>query len=211
MAAVSDTSFENKTRIVVIITAITMILEIIFGYLTKSMALLADGYHMASHAFALGLSWGAYVFSRKYSNTPTSSFSKEKLLSLSGFSSAIILLIVAVLMAYQSISRLIRPVPIHFDEAIIIAIIGLFVNIISAIILHHKHDHGDHNIRSAYMHVLADALTSITAIIALTLGMFYNLFFLDSLSGIISSIIITKWSVDLIRNSGKTLIDYKKK
>lgn len=204
-------SFETKTRIVVIITAVTMVVEIFFGYWTNSMALLADGWHMASHVLALGLSWVAYIVSRKYSNSKKYSFNKEKLLSLSGFSSAIFLLGVAVLMAINSVERLISPVSIKFEEAIIVAVIGLIVNVVSAFILHHKHDHGDHNIRSAYLHVLADGLTSFTAIIALTAGMYYNLFYLDSLSGIISSVVITKWAIELIINSGRTLIEFNRK
>jgi cation diffusion facilitator family transporter len=202
-------TFETKTRIVVIITAVTMVVEIFFGYWTNSMALLADGWHMATHVLALGLSWIAYIVARKYANSKKYSFSKEKLLSLAGFSSAIFLLVVAVFMAVQSVERLISPVSIKFGEAIFVAVIGLIVNVVSAYILHHKHEHGDHNIRSAYLHVLADGLTSVTAIIALTAGMYFNLFYLDSLSGILSSIIITKWAIDLIINSGKTLINLK--
>ena len=183
---------ERKTRFVVILTTVTMVVEIISGYLTNSMALLADGYHMSSHAFALGLSWLAYIVSRKYANTGKISFSKDKLLALSGFSSAIVLQIVAIVMGFQSLERLLNPVKILFNEAILIAVIGLIVNVISALVLHHKKEHSDHNIRSAYLHVLADGLTSVTAIIALSVGLFYNLFWLDSISGILSSIVITK-------------------
>ncbi len=200
---------ERKTRFVVILTTLTMVVEIISGYLTNSMALLADGYHMSSHAFALGLSWIAYIVSRKYANTGKISFRKEKLLALAGFTSAIILQIVAVVMGFQSIERLLNPVKILFNEAILIAVIGLIVNVISAYALHHKKEHSDHNIRSAYLHVLADGLTSVTAIIALSVGLFYNLFWLDSISGIISSFVITKWAIELIRNSGKELIEFK--
>jgi len=202
---------ESKTRFVVILTTVTMVFEIIAGYLTNSMALLADGYHMSSHAFALGLSWLAYIVSRKYANTEKISFKKEKLLALSGFTSAIVLQIVAIVMGFQSIERLFNPVRILFNEAIIVAVIGLTVNVISAFALHHKKEHSDHNIRSAYLHVLADGLTSVTAIIALSVGLFYNLFWLDSISGIISSFVITKWAIELIRNSGKELIEYKKR
>jgi cation diffusion facilitator family transporter len=202
---------ENKTRLVVILTAITMLVEIAFGYYTNSMALLADGFHMSSHAFALGLSWIAYVVSRKYSNTGTLSFNKDKLLALSGFTSAIILQVVAVIMAYEAVNRLLHPLPIKFTQAIFVAVIGLIVNAVSAIFLHHDHDHRDHNIRSAYLHVLADGLTSVTAIIALLAGMYLNLYSFDSISGIISSVVITKWSIDLIRDSGKELIEFKRK
>jgi cation diffusion facilitator family transporter len=202
---------EKKTRFVVILTAVTMVVEIVAGYLTNSMALLADGYHMASHVFALGLSWLAYILARKYSQTDKISFRKEKLLALSGFTSAIGLQIVAIVMGIQSFDRLFNPVKIMFKEAIFVAIIGLIVNVVSAFALHHKKEHSDHNIRSAYLHVLADGLTSITAIIALTVGLFYNLYWLDSISGILSSIVITKWAIELIRDSGKELIEYKRR
>ena len=202
---------ERKTRFVVILTALTMAVEIFFGYWSNSMALLADGYHMASHAFALGLSWLAYFFARKYSMTEKYSFKKEKLLALSGFTSAIALQVVAIMMVVQSIGRFIHPLSIRFSEAILVAVIGLVVNVVSAIMLHHKKEHSDHNIRSAYLHVLADGLTSLTAIVALTIGMFYNIYSLDAISGIISSVIITKWAVELMRDSGRELIDFKRK
>jgi len=206
-----STIHESKTRIVVILTTVTMALEIFFGYWTNSMALLADGYHMSSHAFALGLSWLAYIFARKYSQTEKVSFRKEKLLALSGFTSAIALQVIAIIMVIQSADRLLHPLIIKFNEAIIVAVIGLFVNVISAAALHHKREHSDHNIRSAYLHVVADGLTSMTAIIALTVGMFYNYYSLDAISGIISSAVITKWALELIRDSGKELIDFKRR
>jgi len=202
---------ELRTSWVVYLTAATMVLEIIFGYWTNSMALLADGYHMASHVFALGLSWIAYVVARKYSQTDSFSFSKKKILALSGFTSAVVLQVIAVIMAYQAVNRLLHPLAIKFSEAIFIAVIGLAVNGLSAFLLHHKHEHHDHNIRSAYLHVLADGLTSITAIIALTAGMIYNIYSLDSFSGIISSVIITKWAIELMKGSGKDLIDFQHK
>lgn len=195
----------------VYLTAVTMVVEIISGYWTNSMALLADGYHMASHVFALGLAWVAYVVSRKYSQTDSFSFDRKKLLALSGFTSAVVLQVIAIIMAVQAVDRLLHPLTIKFSEAIIVAVIGLAVNGLSAFFLHHEHEHHDHNIRSAYLHVLADGLTSVTAIIALTAGMFYNLYSLDSISGIISSLVITKWSVDLIKGSGKDLINFRHK
>jgi len=205
----SDTH-ESKTRIVVILTAVTMVAEIAFGYWTNSMALLADGYHMASHVLALGLSWLAYFFARRFAQSEKFSFKKEKLLALSGFTSALVLQIIAVVMAVQSVGRLLHPLTIKFGEAIFVAAIGLVVNIVSAIILHHKHEHSDDNIRSAYLHVLADGLTSLTAIIALTVGMFFDLYSLDAIGGIISSVVITKWAVELISHSGQELIEFKK-
>lgn len=204
-------SHEKRTRWVVYLTAITMIAEIIFGYWTNSMALLADGWHMASHVFALGLTWIAYVVARKYAHAEKFSFNSKKLLALSGFTSAVVLQIMAILMAVESIQRFMNPMVIKFNEAIYVAIIGLIVNGMSAFFLHHNHEHHDHNIRSAYLHVLADGLTSLTAIIALLAGKYFNLYSLDSISGIISSLVITKWAIDLMKGSGRDLIDYKRK
>lgn len=204
-------SHEIRTRFVVILTFVTMVVEIVFGYWTNSMALLADGFHMSSHTFALGLSWMAYFVVRKYAASESISFNKEKILALSGFTSALVLLFIAVLMAVQSVGRLLDPVEIRFSEAILVAIIGLVVNVISAFALHHHEEHADHNIRSAYLHVLADGLTSVTAIIALIAGMYFQLFSLDAISGIISAVVITRWAIGLIRNSGKELIEFRRK
>ncbi len=203
-------SHEKYTRWVVYITAITMVVEIIYGYTTNSMALLADGYHMASHVLALGFTWIAYVVSRKYASTHHSSFNNDKLLALTGFTSALMLFGVAIFMAFHSIERFYNPLDINFKEALIVAVVGLVVNIVSAFFLHQNHEHHDHNIRSAYLHVLADGLTSVAAIIALLGGIYFNIAALDSVSGIISSIIITKWSVGLLLESGRVLIDFKK-
>ncbi|MFI5138186.1 MAG: cation diffusion facilitator family transporter [Sphingobacteriales bacterium] len=199
---------ESQTRWVVILTIITMILEIVIGYYSNSMALTAEGWHMSTHVFAIGLTWAAYFFTRKYATSQKISFQSDRLLSLTGFTSAIVLQIIAIIMALESVGRLIHPLPIRFGEAIVVAIIGLVVNGISAILLHH--DHHDHNIRAAYLHVLADGLTSMTAIIALTIGLFFHLFWLDALSGIIGSIVITSWAVQLIKGSGIKLVDFKK-
>jgi cation diffusion facilitator family transporter len=201
---------ESQTRWVVILTIITMLLEIVIGYYSNSMALTAEGWHISTHVFAIGLTWAAYFFTRKYAQSQKISFKSDLLLSLSGFTSAIVLQIIAIIMAIESISRLIHPQPIKFGEAIVVAVIGLIVNGISALLLHHDHDHHDHNIRAAYLHVLADGLTSMTAIIALTIGLFFHLFWLDALSGIIGSIVITSWAVQLIKGSGVKLIDFKK-
>ena len=199
---------ETRSKFVVLITAATMILEITFGYWTNSMALLADGWHMASHVFALGLAWLAYFVVRKYENTEKHTFDGRKLLSLSGFTSAISLLAVAVFMSIESVSRLFHPLEIQFREAIIVAVIGLAVNILSAYFLHGEHD--DHNIRAAYLHVLADALTSIAAIAALTIGVIWKIYWLDCVIGIVGAIVITKWALSLMWSAGKELVDYKK-
>jgi len=203
-------TFERKTRLVVILTAITMMLEVGYGYWTNSMALLADGYHMASHVFALGLSWFAYIIVRKVTYTQQYSFNKEKILALSGYTSAIVLFIVALVMAVESVRRLISPIEIRFSEAILVAVIGLIVNVLSAIFLHHDKKHSDHNIRAAYLHVIADGLTSITAIIALLAGMYLRLYSLDAFSGIVSSIVITRWAIGLMIRAGKDLADFKR-
>jgi cation diffusion facilitator family transporter len=202
--------FESKTRAVVVLTFATMLLEIGMGYYSHSMALLADGWHMASHVLALGLSWLAYVVMRKYGASQRYSFNHNKLLSLVGFVSAIMLQLMAVLIAIQSITRFFNPQQIHFTDALVVAVIGLLVNGLSAWMLHHKAEESDHNIRSAYLHVLADGLTSVMAIAALLLGMFFQIPALDSISGIISSLLITKWAIGLLINSGLRLIDFKK-
>jgi cation diffusion facilitator family transporter len=201
---------ETRTKLVVLITAVTMILEIFFGYWTNSMALLADGWHMATHVFALALTWLAYFVVRKYSNTEKYSFDSKKLLSLSGFINAFPLLVVAVFMSVEAVSRLFNPLEIQFREAIIVAIIGLIVNLLSAFILHGEHDN-DHNIRAAYLHVLADALTSIAAIAALTAGIIWEIFWLDCVAGILGAIVISKWALSLMWNAGKELVDFEKK
>ncbi|MFN8256169.1 MAG: cation diffusion facilitator family transporter [Bacteroidales bacterium] len=201
---------EKKTRMVVLLTAITMLVEIIFGLTTKSMALLADGIHMGSHVLAIGLSWLAYIAVRKLSTNENFTGDSKKILSLSGYSSGLILLIFAFAILYGAIQRLFNPAEIHFAEAILVAIIGLVVNIVCAFLLHHEHEHSDHNIKAAYLHVVADALTSVTAIIGLTAAMIWNIIWLDALGAIISSLVIIKWSVGLLKESGKVLLEMKK-
>ncbi len=209
----SDTRFryEKKTRLVVLLTAVTMAVEIYFGLRTNSMALLADGIHMGSHVMALGLSWIAYVFVRKVETHRKFTGDTNKILSLSGYSSGLMLLIFAVVILIEAIQRLLTPSEILFKEAIGIAFIGLIVNIISAWILHHDHEHSDHNIRAAYLHVIADALTSITAITGLTAAMFWKIQWLDAIVGMLGSFLIIKWSVSLMIDSGSILLNITKK
>jgi len=202
-------SYERKTRLVVFLTAITMVVEISFGLSSKSMALLADGIHMGSHVLAIGLSWLAYIFIRKMDNGSRLQANKEKVLALSGFSSGLILLIFAFAILFEAVQRIYQPQSINYLEAIYIAFIGLAVNFISALILHHKHEHTDHNIKAAYLHVLADALTSITAILGLLSAMIWNISYVDAIAAILSSIIIIKWSVSLLKNAGKELLEIK--
>ena len=200
---------EHKTKWVAIITAITMVVEIFYGLSAHSMALLADGIHMGSHVLAIGLSWVAYIFVRKIASGSSFSGNSTKILSLSGFSSGLILLIFAFVILVEAIQRIFNPSDIQYHEAIFVAVIGLIVNIISAILLHHEHEHSDHNIKAAYMHVLADALTSVAAIVGLTAAMLWELVWIDALCAIISSFVILKWSVGLLKESGSTLLDVK--
>jgi len=215
---------EKKTFIVVVLTSIMMVFEIVTGYLTGSMALLADGWHMASHAGALSISLVAYRLAKSGKMNEMFSFGAGKFIPLGGYTSAIALALIAILMAFEYIQRLITPQSIKFSEAIIVAIIGLAVNVISAFILsghhhhhgHNEHDHGhdkshkhvhDHNLRSAYIHVIADAFTSVLAIFALAIGMWNNAVWLDSLMGIVGSIVILKWAYNLCRDAGWELLD----
>ncbi len=200
---------EQRTKWVVYLTAATMVVEISFGYYTNSMALLADGWHMSSHVLAIGLTWFAYWFARRHRDNPKFTQGTDKVLALSGYTSALFLQVIAIWMAVESVQRFLEPQPIKFGEAIVVAVIGLIVNAVSAIVLHHKEGHGDHNIRAAYLHVIADGLTSLTAIFALIGGMVWNIYSLDSLSGIICSLVITKWAYDLARHSARDLLDYR--
>ncbi|OFZ16470.1 MAG: hypothetical protein A2X86_21860 [Bdellovibrionales bacterium GWA2_49_15] len=209
---------ERKTLIVVIVSSAMMLVEIIAGYLTSSMALLADGWHMASHAGALSISYLAYKLARSKHLNGQFSFGAGKFIPLGGYTSAIILAIVALLMAFMSIERLFLPVSIKFNEAIVIAVLGLIVNFVCALILfdkhHHDHDHGhthDHNAKSAYAHVLADGMTSIFAIVALTLGKYLNLLWLDAIMGVIGASVILVWAFSLCKETLWELMDGQSK
>jgi cation diffusion facilitator family transporter len=214
---------ERRTLTVVAITATMMVVEITCGVLFGSMALLADGLHMASHAIALVIAYGAYVFARRYARDERFSFGTGKVNSLAGFTGAILLAGFAVLMAWESVDRLFNPVIIQFNQAIVVAVIGLAVNAVSAVILGgHGHSHGDehdhadghahthhddHNLRSAYLHVIADALTSLFAIIALLGGKYLGLAWLDPVMGIVGATLVAHWSVGLARASARVLLD----
>jgi cation diffusion facilitator family transporter len=197
---------EHKTRMVVFLAAAVMTLEITFGYFSNSLALLADGYHMATHVLVFGLSWVAYVIIRKDAFSKHYFFNKEKVLSLSGFISAATLLLVAVMMITESVMRLFHPEVINFRQAIIVAAVGLGANLLSALFLHHPHPEKDHNFYAAYLHVLADGLTSFLAIVALLIGMQYNLYALDAFGGIVSALVIARWSILLILKTSKELV-----
>ena len=200
---------EQRTLWVVLLTAVTMGVEIIVGLSSKSMALLADGIHMGSHVLAVGLSYIAYVVVRRLTATGDFKGKTENILSLSGYSSGLFLLVFAVFILIEAIQRFMHPEIINFNDAIYVAIIGLLVNIASAILLHHNHEDSDHNIRAAYLHVIADAFTSVGAIIGLIAAMFWNIMWVDTLAAVVSSMVIVKWSISLLKETGKELLDKK--
>ena len=207
---------EKRTLFVVILTAVMMVIEIIAGIVYGSMALLADGLHMASHAAALCISLFAYIAARRLASDRRFTFGTGKINSLAGFGSAILLAGFALVMVTESTSRLLNPVVITFDQAIIVAVIGLIVNGVSAWLLmatphehHHGHDHHhhDHNLKAAYLHVLADALTSFLAIGALLAGKYWGANWLDPTMGIVGAVLVARWSFGLLRETGRVLLD----
>jgi cation diffusion facilitator family transporter len=207
---------EQRTFYVLILTAITMVVEVIAGTYYGSMALLADGWHMGTHVAAFLIAIFAYRYARNYANSPKYTFGTGKVNTLGGFASAIALTIVALMMAIESIFRFFEPHTIAYNESILVAIIGLVVNVASMLILkdHHHHGHGDHdhhhhdhNLKAAYLHVLTDAMTSLFAIVALLLGKYYGLGFMDPLMGIVGAVIITRWSLRLVKESAPILLD----
>lgn len=214
---------ERKTLYVVILTASMMVIEIAAGIAFNSMALLADGWHMATHAGALGVAVFAYHFARKQAHNPLFTFGTGKVTTLGGFASAVALGVIALLIAIESILRLFGPLEIAFNEAIFVATVGLAVNLFSAFLLrehpHHHHDHHDdghdhdhhhahdYNLKAAYLHVLADALTSVTAIVALLFGKYLGWSWMDPVMGIVGSLVIAKWSAGLLKETGRILLD----
>jgi cation diffusion facilitator family transporter len=239
---------EQRTRWVVYLTLATMVVELTAGWLTGSMALLADGWHMGSHAAALGLSVLAYGFARRHAQDTRFSFGTGKVSPLAGYTSALLLGVGALWLLVTSTERFFNPVTIHYGEAIAIAVLGLAVNVLSAWLLgadhhhghshghshghaehgHHDHDHDDDhhhhdddhdhevghahdhrdlNLRAAYFHVIADALTSVLAIVALSAGLLYGWGFLDPLMGLVGGLLIARWAWGLARDSALTLLD----
>jgi len=216
---------ERRTRQVMWLTIVMMVVEIAAGTLFGSMALLADGWHMSSHALALGVSAGAYALARRFSGDPRFAFGTWKIEVLGGYSSALLLMGVAGYMGFESVARLVQPTVIRFDEAIPVAVIGLVVNVVSAWLLstgggHHDHGdsghahgngHGHHrhdlNLRSAYLHVVADAVTSILAIAALVGGRYLGATWLDPVMGIVGTVLVARWAVSLLRDTGRVLLD----
>jgi cation diffusion facilitator family transporter len=229
---------ERRTLIVLVITVVTMVVEIAAGIQFGSIALLADGLHMGSHATALGINALAYVYARKYANDPRFTFGTGKINALGGYTGAVLLGGFAVTMVWEGGERLLYPQPIVFDWAILVAVVGLAVNAASVLILnigsdgshshHHDHDHHHHhphdhthdhshedhshddlNLRSAYLHVLADALTSVLAIFALLAGKYFGAVWLDPVMGFVGAVLILRWSWSLLRQTGLRLLDYQ--
>jgi cation diffusion facilitator family transporter len=226
---------ERRTWLVIALTTTMMVAEIVAGTLFGSMALVADGWHMATHAAAMLIAALAYLYARRNARNPRFTFGTGKMGDLAGFASAIVLALIAVLIGWESVLRFSAPVPIDFAQAIWVAVIGLAVNLASAWLLrddhdHHPHGHGhahdhhghndghhgphhngtarDNNLQAAYLHVLADALTSVLAIVALLAGSVYGWIWLDPAMGIVGALIIARWSWGLIRDTGGVLLDY---
>ena len=222
---------ERRTWFVIALTSVMMVVEIAAGTIYGSMALVADGWHMSTHAAAMLIAVLAYLFARRNAKNPRFTFGTGKVGDLAAFASAIILALVALLIGWESVVRLANPVPISFPQAIVVAIIGLIVNLVSAWLLredhdhhhghshHHDHSHDeddhhhhhgrDQNLRAAYLHVLADALTSVLAIIALIAGSVYGWIWLDPLMGIVGALVIARWSWGLMRDTGAMMLDYR--
>ena len=222
----ASTHDENARRTlwVVALTAAMMTVEIVAGYITGSMALLADGFHMATHAGALGIAAIAYAYAKRHMRNPSYTFGTGKVGDLTGFASAMVLGLIAVGIGVESMMRFFKPVTVAFGEATVIAVVGLAVNVVSVLLLggehHHRdhrgHDHGDqaehghahdNNMRSAYVHVLADAFTSVLAIVALLAGRYLGLFWMDPVMGIVGAVVIARWSWTLMRDTASVLLD----
>jgi cation diffusion facilitator family transporter len=215
---------ERRTRWVVILTAVTMVIELLAGWWYGSMALLADGWHMSSHVIALGLSVAAYALARRLRRDVRFAFGTWKIEVLGGYTSALLLAGVVVLMGYECVTRLAHPLPIAYDEALFVATLGLVVNLLSAWLLSgaahghshdaghahgpdHAHAHDDLNLRSAYVHVAADAATSLLAIGALAGGKYLHIAWLDAGVGLLGSGVVAAWAVSLLRSTGRLLLD----
>jgi cation diffusion facilitator family transporter len=222
-----ESAAEHGTRRVVWITIAMMLVELTVGWWSNSMALLADGWHMSSHVVAIGLSALAYGASRKFAADPRFAFGTWKIEILAGYTSAVFLLVIAVLMAFGAVERLLAPQPVQYGEAMIIAAAGLVVNVVCALILghahghshahgpggahhHDHHDHHDHrdlNLRSAYVHVIADAATSALAVAALAGGWLYGWAWLDPVTGMVGAMVVAVWAKNLLGATGKVLLD----
>lgn len=210
-----EESAARRTKLVVALTVVMMVAEIAAGMVFNSMALLADGWHMATHAGALGIAVFAYGFARRHADNPAFSFGTGKVGPLAGYTSAVLLGVIALGMVWESLIRLTTAQVIAFDEALLVAILGLGVNLGSAVILgaddhhhDHDHDHHDHNLRAAYLHVVADVVTSVLAIVALMMGKYLGWWWMDPAMGVVGAIVIARWAIDLMRRSGAVLVDH---
>jgi cation diffusion facilitator family transporter len=220
---------ERRTWIVIALTATMMVAEITAGTVYGSMALTADGWHMSTHAAAMLIAALAYLYARRHADDPRFTFGTGKLGDLAAFASAVVLALIALLIGWESVVRLYNPTAIDFHQAMIVAVVGLAVNLASAWLLkedhghhhhghdgHHAHGHGGHhhghggdnNLRAAYLHVMADALTSVLAIAALLLGGALGWNWLDPAMGIVGALVIARWSFGLVRQSGAVLVDF---
>lgn len=222
-------AIEKGTLTVVTVTLVTMAAEILFGWLSNSMALLADGWHMGTHAFALGVSLMAYVLARKYARDETFTFGTWKIEVLGAYTSAIVLGIVGLIMIYSSVLRILYPLSIHYNQALFVAVVGLLVNLACAYILnsaghahdagpsahhadadkqdHQGHAHDDLNLKAAYLHVVADALTSVLAIVALLGAKYFRIVWLDPFMGIVGAGLILRWACRLLKETGNILLE----
>ncbi len=209
---------ESRTRLVTAVTAVMMVAELVVGFWSHSLALTADGWHMATHVGALGLSALAYWYARTRAGETRFAFGTGKVYALAGYTSAAFLLSVAVVMAYEGVTRLMNPEPVRFLDALPIAILGLVVNLVCAVLLDvphthshhdgHDHDHAhDHNLRAAYLHVVADALTSVLAIAALLAGQYGGWVWVDPIVAIVGSAVILKWGLGLVNECARQLVD----
>ncbi|MFO1413535.1 MAG: CDF family Co(II)/Ni(II) efflux transporter DmeF [Burkholderiales bacterium] len=221
---------ERGTRAVAVLTAVMMVVEIVAGWWFNSMALLADGFHMSSHALAIGLSAFAYAAARRLAHDPRFAFGTWKIEILAGFASAVLLLAIVAAMVFASVERLLAPQPIRYEEAMLVAVVGLVVNVVSALLLghahhgghdhahahggdphgghHHAHDHRhDLNLKSAYVHVIADAATSVLAIGALAGGWLFGWSWLDPVMGLVGAVLVAVWAKNLLRETGRVLLD----
>ncbi|MFH1567432.1 MAG: CDF family Co(II)/Ni(II) efflux transporter DmeF [Gemmatimonadota bacterium] len=214
--AVPGSRGEQRTRWVVALTGIMMVAEIAGGLLTHSMALLADGWHMGTHLAALGLATFAYWYARRHAHARRFTFGTGKVSSLGGFASAVVLGVVALLMVAASGQRLLAPAAIRFDEAMAVAGVGLAVNVVSALLLRDdehgaraggESHHRDHNLRAAYVHVIADALTSVTALVALLAGKHLGWVWMDPAMGIVGALVVGKWAAGLMQETARVLLD----
>lgn len=198
---------EKKIAFVVVFSSVAMLFEIAVGIFSNSMALLADGIHMGSHVMAIGISWGAYILARRLRDRNDFRIDNDKLLSLAAYTSGILLLVFAVFIIVEAMERFFADtITIRYGEAMIVAAVGMIVNIICAAVLHERDSHGDYNSRSAYLHVIADALTSIGAIIGLWCAMFWNIIWIDAVVALACSVVIIRWAWKLIYDTGLILV-----